>query len=73
MYVSCGLLDEYHPGKVATDLWAESNGRRHRGFQGTLGKLHRAFLAAPILIIFAILISGLYYFKMMEKTFADII
>jgi len=30
-------------------------------------------LLLPVLIIFAILLSGLYYFKMMEKTFADII
>jgi len=30
-------------------------------------------LLIPSLIIFAILISGLYYFKKMEKTFADII
>jgi lipopolysaccharide transport system permease protein len=30
-------------------------------------------LLLPFLIILAILLSGLYYFKMMEKTFADII
>jgi len=70
------VLDHFDPCKVASAVCAQSHGRSSKWF--SLGHPGHSDRAGPDLVIstavaVTLLISGLIYFRRMEKTFADTI
>jgi lipopolysaccharide transport system permease protein len=64
------------PRGLACALWAQPDGRRRRRL--SLGALESLCGARPeilvsIAAVAALLVSGLYYFRRVERTFADVI
>jgi len=71
---SC-IFQHARPGTVAAIVWSQPNGRRHRRFQldavgqnATPGTMLWVSMVDAALL----LVGGLYYFRRMERTFADV-
>ena len=70
-----GLLLVPGPGMEAAIVWYQPNGRRHRRFQlGAVGQdaTPGTMLWVSMVDAALLLVGGLYYFRRMERTFADV-